>query len=148
MDTPKYVQLGEGVYADPSDEHIMVINPVEMLKAQDIEVTQESVFAVYADALKGAAEEGIEVILITEEGIPSTAELIAEQFGSTDSEPTDEVCDICGEPGKHVHRPLDVIEEEEQPDGSTIEESEPVDTTVMITSDEYTGPERRRMPRR
>lgn len=147
MDTPKYVELSNGFYADPDDDTIVVINPVEILDSEGVEVTQESIFAVYANVLREAKDRKVEVVLITEEGIPSTAEMIADslamesehkQVTYADDEPEDKPTEV--DPHSDAF-----MESVEGPNSE--EEIEEEDTTVMITSDEYTGPERRRMPR-
>lgn len=79
-DQKAFIELGKGLYSDPDDDNMVIINPIELLRAKGLPATQEAAFAVYASVLKDANERGVSVVLINEEGIPSELDLITQHL--------------------------------------------------------------------
>lgn len=54
----------------------MIINPLAVLQSRDLEVSQESLVAIYSEAVAQAKEADLDLILISNDGVPSTFEVI------------------------------------------------------------------------
>ena len=76
MTDKSFVSLGSGLYSDPEDDSVFIINPLEILQSRDLEVNQESLAVIYSEALIEGARSGLDVILISNDGVPSTFEVI------------------------------------------------------------------------
>ena len=68
--------MGEGIYTDPDDDSVFIINPLEILQSRDLAVSQESLVAIYSEAVQQAEEAELDLILISNDGVPSTFEVI------------------------------------------------------------------------
>tara|TARA_S200002703_G_scaffold160053_1_gene176367 strand:- start:8495 stop:8818 length:324 start_codon:yes stop_codon:yes gene_type:complete len=73
-DKPAFVQLGDGIYADPENDGIMIVNPVEILLARDMPVDNMSAYAIYQDLILQANDNDVELVLINDDRLPVTIE--------------------------------------------------------------------------
>lgn len=76
MNNHPFVSLGEGLYSDPDDDSVFIINPLEILQSRDLEVNQESLAVIYSEALIEGARAGLDVVLISNDGVKSSFDVI------------------------------------------------------------------------
>lgn len=70
------LKLGDGMYADQDNPGITLLDPIEMLEAKGIEVTEAAAFSIYADAQILAKADGLELVLISHDKEPTTIEVV------------------------------------------------------------------------
>ena len=85
-ETPQFVELSPGIYGDPANEHVMLVNPIEVLTAKGLPQDQQSAFSVYQLLLKQAKASDMELVLINAENHTTTMEEVTEDMPQQETE--------------------------------------------------------------